>query len=288
MAIDNTNKVEYFTKLITPYTKQEKKFFIDQYLRGAGNELSGKFWAEKSSSRMAFDLYSWMKDDKDIIDFEFEFLLPALASGGKGPNMDVFIETKDELIFIESKFTEKANLHYIDNGYLSPGYYAPTHGKNNMSLEKRMRNLHFAKAFGKFCNDFESTMKECRWHDGHDWFEPKQETCHILGVLFYIFNENNQKRIKGKKIRLFNIVWKMEEDDMLSSMHKEFEKRANLLIQDACTTHPNDVIDFKFSSFSVQDMLKNNGLLSPHIKFPAGLDTKILNRNNSITMDAKR
>ena len=105
MKINNEDKLRYLESMIQPYEKKkQKKYFIEQFLNGSGNELKDKFWELKSSSRMAYDLYSWMKDDENIKDFEFEFKLPGLKSGGNGPNMDVFIETKDELIFIESKF----------------------------------------------------------------------------------------------------------------------------------------------------------------------------------------
>lgn len=285
-----SEKIAYLTKLIEPYEKRnEKKFFIDQYLKGAGKELSHHFWAEKSSSRMAFDLYSWMKDEKSVLDIEFEFRLPALASGGTGPNMDVFIETEEELVFIESKFTESANLHYIDNGYLSPGYYAPTHGNKQMSLITRFHKNDFADKFSEFCYNFESVMTAKGWHNGNDWFEPKQETCHLLGLLFFIFANRNQRRLTGKKIRLFNIFWKMSGDCDHSDLEREFENRANTLTSEILNSgKPNGIVDFKFGSFSVQEMLQDNSLLSKHIVFPNGFKEKFYERNDSIVKERKR
>lgn len=286
----DSDKVTYFNRLIESYEKQnKKKFFIDQYLKGAGNELKDHFWAEKSSSRMAFDLYSWMKDEKNVLDIEFEFRLPALASGGMGPNIDVFIETKEELIFIESKFTESANLHYIDNGYLSPGYYAPTHGRKQMSLNKRFHNYFFADMFSKFCYDFESVMEENGWHTGIDWFEPKQETCHLLGLLFYIFDNRNRIKVSGKKIRLLNIFWNMNGDCKHSNLEKEFATMANTMISKILNEgNTNGIVDFKFCSFSVQEMLEDNSLLSEHINFPIGFKETFFERNDKIVNGEKR
>ena len=164
--MDFEMQLEYLKKLITPYEKKGKrKLFILQFARGAGNELAEKFWSPISSSRLAFDLYSWLAEEKNVIDFEFEKQLPGLKSGGMGPNMDVFIETQDELIFIESKFTEKAELGYINHknpsaSYLSPAYYADVHGKKAMTLEERFYNKPFAERFSKFCNEWRSVRRK--------------------------------------------------------------------------------------------------------------------------------
>jgi hypothetical protein len=282
MKITKAEKLEYLEEMITPYVKNgQKKCFIDQFFRGAGNELLDKFWELKSSSRMAYDLFSWMKDCDDIIDFEFEYLLPNLKSGGTGPNMDVFIETRDELIFVESKFTERANLHYIDDGYLKEAYYADKpYGRWKMNLETRFYGNNWAKSFSSFCEDWEEVMKANNWHHGTDWFEPKQETCHISGILLYLFDQKNRKQIKNKKIRLYNIYWKMP-GDMDSAIEKLFCAKAQTLICNIIESHNPGIVDFKISAFSVQDMLSENRL-SDLIKFPEGKLEEITSRNENI------
>lgn len=282
MNIAQIEKLNYLEEMICPFTKKgQKKYFIEQYLRGAGNELSEKFWELRSSSRMAYDLYSWMKDCDDIIDFEFEYQLPNLKSGGIGPNMDVFIETEDELIFIESKFTEKANLHYIDNGYLKEAYYTDKeYGRSKMDLATRFYNNEWAKMFALFCIEWEALMNERKWHKGKDWFEPKQETCHLSGILLFLFDKNYSQRIKNKRIRLNNIYWRMPSDKD-SIIEKEFCERAQNLIDKILERHNPGVIDFKISAFSVQEMLLENKL-SSHIKFPEGKLEEMTARNEAI------
>lgn len=282
MKVDKLEKLNYLEKMIQSYEKNhEKKYFIEQYLRGAGNELSGKFWELRSSSRMAYDLYSWMKDAEEVVDFEFEYQLPNLKSGGIGPNMDVFIETRNELIFIESKFTEKANLHYIDNDYLKKAYYADEeYGVNHLNLVERFYGNEWAKDFSEFCIKWENIMLDNNWHKGVDWFEPKQETCHISGILLYLFNPDNNNKIKNKKIRLFNIYWKMGED-VVSNMEQKFCKHAQNLI-DTIMRKYNPSIDFKIDAFSVQDMLTDNTKLSEHIVFPENYMDIITKRNVEI------
>lgn len=283
MTITDAERLKYLEKMIQPYKKKnQKKYPILQFLRGDGNELAGKFWEKKSSSRMAYDLYSWMKDDERIVDFEFEFQLPRLNSGGKGPNMDVFVETNDELIFIESKFTEKANLHYIDNGYLKKAYYDEgPYGRSKMELKKRYYGNEWALEFSKFCKKWEKAMESNHWHEGKDWFEPKQETCHLSGILLFLFNKDNEDRIKNKKIRLYNIFWKIE-GDVYSEMERQFCEQAQNLLDEIIKENNPGIEDFKINAFSVQDMLKDPNKLSTHITIPPILREEIIRRNNTI------
>ena len=283
MVIKQEEKLSYLESMLKPYQKKKQdKYFIMQYLQGNGNELAGKFWEQKSSSRLAYDLYSWMKDDPNVIDFEFEYKLPGLKSGGTGPNMDVFIETEDELIFIESKFTEEAKLHYIDNGYLKEAYYInKPYGRNKMNLTERFYENLWAKNFSEFCYNWEKIMNDNGWHKGADWFEPKQETCHLSGILLYLFKKENSKRIKNKKIRLYNIFWKMEKDEY-SKMEQTFCENAQKLLNEIIAEYKPGIKDFKIEAFSIQNMLEKQGRLSKHIDFPEELYEKIKKRNEEI------
>ncbi len=294
--LSDEKQVQYFKRMIVPYEKKgEKKYAILQYVRGAGNELEEKFWQDHSSSRMAFDLYSWMQEEKysEIKDFSFEFQLPRLNSGGMGPNMDVYIETEDEIIFVESKFTEKANLNYRNPNkkgetYLSPAYYANFHGKDQMTLDKRFYDCSYAERFANFTKEWEEEMiahPSWRKRGRVDWFEPKQETCHLCGIFFYL--KQHPELIKEKSIRLLNIYWKMDGDEY-SDMERAFLSKAQTLIDEVVEIENFQIKDFKIGAFSIQEMLDNNSLLSHHIHFPLGLSDEIKNRNSAIVGDRKR
>lgn len=263
-TIDDKRKLEYFQELIIPYKKKDKKkFFIDQYINGAGKELKDHFWSKKSSSRLAYEMFSWMKDDLRIEDIEFEYHLKGLASGGEGPNIDVFIETEEEILFIESKFTEKAKLEYKDTGYLSKGYYDPKlYGPNQMSLKRRFYEAPFSKDFSDFC---ESVNNLCNKYKDKNpqWFEPKQETCHLFGALIYIFKEQ-----PTKKIRLINIYWNLKEDN--NELANKFKEKADKLIQNAGYGER-----LAFEHFTIQDILEHPEHLSSKINFPETTKTKI-------------
>ena len=62
-------KLQYFERLIAP--NNSKKYFIEQFLQGSGNELVSKFWKDSSSSRLCFDLYSWLCNVQSVSNFQF-------------------------------------------------------------------------------------------------------------------------------------------------------------------------------------------------------------------------
>lgn len=270
--IEDGLKESYIQRLGKPYLKKGKqKYFLDQFAAGAGNELNGKFWNKKSSSRFAFDVYSWMSNDKRIDDMEFEFHLPGLASGGMGPNMDVFVETGNEVIFIESKFSELANLHYIDNKYLSEAYYVnAVYGSRKLNLCQRYYGHEFANEVSQFCYDIEEAMKLNKWHEGIDWFEPKQETCHLVGIILYIMQHKDC--LAGKRVKLCNIYYQLEKDED-SKLLGTFEQKVVELIDKIKDQLGNVSLEFKH--FSVQEMIKNNSLLSNNITFPDDINRRI-------------
>lgn len=79
--ISDKEKIEYYQKLSKAYIKDNKvKRFIYQYLEGDGNELLSKFFNVYSSSRLCFELYSWMANLDSISNIEFEYHLPSMRS----------------------------------------------------------------------------------------------------------------------------------------------------------------------------------------------------------------
>ena len=148
-------------------------------------------------------------------------------------------------------------------------------------MEDRFDGNKWAEKFSDFCINWEELMKKNDWHKGIDWFEPKQETCHLSGLLLFLFNPDNKKRIKDKKVRLYNIFWKIG-NDKYSDMEYEFCKNAQNLINEIIEENNPGIIDFKIDAFSVQEMLDKKHKLSEHIQFPDKFHIKINDRNNGI------
>lgn len=202
-----TNKVvkeEYLKRLETSYTKNGlKKSFKEQYMNAEGHELEGKFYSGISSSRLCFELFSWMAEDEVIKDIEFECYLPGLksANGHKvpQPNMDVYYDDGN-INFIESKFTETSNnlKDSISKNYYD--YYLD--GSNNVGKQVleicKIRfdgNIIFAKHFITLINNIITYAEEKNLFGKKDWFDLKQEVTHIFGIGQYIYKEHPKKSI---------------------------------------------------------------------------------------------
>lgn len=267
-------KLNYYERLIIPYkAKEQTRFFIEQYINGDGKELSKNFWNVKSSSRMAFDLYSWIAKCPIVIDFSFEYKLPRLKSGGNGPNMDVFIETEDEIIFIESKFSEKANLNY-KNGHLPKAYYSEEpYGEKLWSLYQRYYDYELiCNEIIKFINDVDEFLTGMPQKDSNcEWFYPKQETCHLIGIIFMLLgigdkhNKHIQQSIlKGKELKFYNVFWKFDDDKEDSYLAEFFKSRA-LELFDKIPEFNN--VKFIYETLTVQDLLSNKKQFSKNIVF---------------------
>ena len=237
MIEEITFKKEYYKRLLSPYSDKQgkEKLFIDQYLQGSGNELESKFWSPNSSSRLAFDLYSWLVNENCIVDFQFEKKLPGVICSKKGPagvpNMDVYSEDVYGGLNITERF----------------------YGEENIAL-----------SFSKFCNDIQNkidSFKVNQWK----WFDVKQETCHLFGIIFYLLGakkENKQyicthsKNLLNKKVHLCNIIWKLGNENIdvkEGSLPSYFEKEAKKLVK-VCVPS----IEFEYRILTVEELLSEN------------------------------
>ncbi len=202
---NEVNREEYLERLKTKYSKRGiEKTFEEQYLKAEGRELDGKFFSSISSSRLCFELFSWMAFDGNIKDIEFEYLLPGLKSvhgyAVPQPNMDVYYENED-INFVESKFTEQS---YNKKEDISKKYYDYYLDGNNNIGENVLdvcnirfdRNLIFAKHFIKLVNEILEYGEKHKLLNKKDWFDLKQEITHIFGIGQYIYKFRPTKNIK--------------------------------------------------------------------------------------------
>lgn len=249
--MDNEKRLDYLRRLFTPYKKGNKiQCFLMQYLQGGGNELKEKFWSSKSSSRLCFDLYSWMGADSDYLTIEFEKKLPGIISGGRQiyPNMDVVFERKDGVFFIESKYTETVFIQNFKDdlaeAYWNTGdnYKSSTGKIVNFPIIKRYHNYEFVKnAFLSFIDDMNRmSLKE----DGRCWFDAKQETCHLLGIVLYALDEK-----PNKPIHFLNVAANYSTEP---SFAEDFRPRAEEMVQSIFGEY-NLITSFDYQLCSVMD-----------------------------------
>ncbi len=234
--LEKDERFIYESRLAQTYSKKdEKRCFLDQLINGCGNELKDKFWSKISSSRLAFDIYSWLAEDDSCIDIQLEYKMPGIISKGREckANMDVMIETENDIWFIESKFTETANNKEYEKclpeaywkAYEKDGHqncYKKADGKGyvyDYPILKRFGNQKImAEEFQKFCIDISNESK----NEGMDWFDAKQETCHLFGILKFML-ENDLGT--NKTVHFANIVYQFRGEEV-SEFSKKFRVKA--------------------------------------------------------------
>lgn len=224
--ISEGKKKDYLRRLNTPYKKKGLiKNFYDQFNNARGQEIkNGKIWRIMSSSRLCFDLYSWMAYDNGYEDVELEKQLTGLNGGGSSPNMDVFFETSSEIFFIESKYTElvKGKFKIPEAYWVETDIYHKTDGNTTSKpILKRYRDHADVKdkfvSFIKYVRNIEESRK------GATWFDSKQEICHLLGIIFYLI-ENKPK----KRVHFYNVA----ANYSYSSLAESFRSKAEEMVKD--------------------------------------------------------
>ena len=277
-------RLQYFERLIAK--NDSDKFFIEQFLQGSGNELEKKFWSDRSSSRLCFDLYSWLCKEKGIKNFQFEKHLPGILVGENRtagtPNIDVFFEKGDDVFFIESKYTERSDWKYKndkkkDGFSLSEAYWGENGYKScKMSSGERFYdNPQIAELFRDFCNDIQKEINNRKEKEQkkYSWFDPKQETCHLFGIIFYVINN----KIKKKNIFLCNNVYEIKTDcfEINGSIVEVFKGKAELMLNEI---FKENSCKFTFEVHTIQEILEKGfkGIDFPKAKMFA-MDDESLN-----------
>lgn len=245
VVIPEAIQQDYLRRLKTPYLKKGKeKSFFEQYQHGSGQEIKdGKFWRTISSSRLCFDLYSWMVEDNIYIDIEFEKKLVGLNGGGSPPNMDAFFETSSEIFFIESKYTEEVSGQFsIPQAYwVETDEYYTTKGKltNKPILNRYRGHADVKDAFVSFINYVKELESQ---RIGSTWFDSKQEICHLLGIVYYILENKPKKAVHFLNVAANHI------DDKISD---QFCRKGKDMVL-AILKNNNISTDFDYQSCSVR------------------------------------
>lgn len=245
VVIPEAIQQDYLRRLKTPYLKKgKKKSFFEQYQHGSGQEIKdGKFWRTISSSRLCFDLYSWMAEDNIYIDIEFEKKLVGLNGGGSPPNMDAFFETSSEIFFIESKYTEEVSGQFsIPQAYwVETDEYYTTKGKltNKPILTRYRGHADVKDAFVSFINYVKELESQ---RIGSTWFDSKQEICHLLGIVYYILENKPKKAVHFLNVAANHI------DDKISD---QFCRKGKDMVL-AILKNNNISTDFDYQSCSVR------------------------------------
>lgn len=181
--------------------------------------------------------------------------------------MDVYFEYENHIIFIESKYTEKDSWKYKkdkkDNGFhLSEAYWGTDdngYKSCRMNIGQRFYdNPKIAEKFSEFCEEIQGLIDNKKQNEEeyskYRWFDPKQETCHLFGIIFYVVNND----IRDRRVHLCNNVWKCDdshdcfdiEGSIVGCFKEKAEKMLNEIFEEQNCT-------FTFEVNTIQDMLSN-------------------------------
>ena len=178
--------------------------------------------------------------------------------------MDAFFETGDDVIFIESKYTEKSDWKYKDDKYnngffLSEAYW----GEKNegykscrLTIGERFYGYNkIAELFCAFCKEIQAEINNRKEREQvkYSWFDPKQETCHLFGIIFYVI----QNEIKNKNIFMCNNVYEIKDSDSFEidgTIIEVFKKKAESMLNEIFKVNN---CKFTFEVNTIQDMLQN-------------------------------
>ena len=246
------DKLIYLKRLMTPY--DGNKTFLLQYLEADGNELHDKFWSYKSSSRFAFELYSWLANGT-AKNFEFEKKLNGIKHASP-PNMDLYFEIENRAIFIESKFSEEY-VPTIDD--LPDAYYKAkdeaydSKGKNLLKSELPERYRKQKDIAVEIQKLVEKTRKIVnKMPSRKTWMYFKQEITHLVGIALTV-RLDKTGYYKNKDIEFYNIYYDFGDDieKEVEPFFTECQRLMSGLLKDYCKS-------FKYSHMSAQDMVKTN------------------------------
>ena len=265
--VTDEEKLIYLERLMKPYQKAGRHHFITQYLEADGNELSKKFWSIRSSSRFAFELYSWMAEQADVKSLFFEYKLVGIKGSPKKPNMDVYIEKGDSAIFIESKFAES----YSQSSFSMPDAYWKKEGAISADGTKDLRSTlgeryygltDVANRFSAFIQKAEELLKAAKKED-RCWMDFEQEIKHLIGIALTLIASKTQYR--DKDIKFYNVYYDFG-DPIYPYVHDFFslaEKMMNELLVDAgyCKS-------FEYGHISAQKLAQSTKVaeFDPHAK----------------------
>lgn len=157
----------------------------------------------RSSAAMIFNTIGKSEftiDGKKYSNIEYEYELPAIDNKDNSDHehsahLDVKLETKDELLFIEAKCLEWLNSpKKLNKAYLSDRCYFEYTGKAISNFKNAFLCLL------KYPQDYKAKEKAVNY----ERYDAVQMTIHILGI--YNWCVQNKGKLPAN-IRLLNIVW---------------------------------------------------------------------------------
>ena len=176
-------------------------------------------------------------------------------------NMDVFIEKKDEVIFVESKFSEsypQKEAQIPDAYWLNKGIAKSTDGKQFLNSELKDRYYGKEEIAKTFVELIKETYKllESASADDKCWMDFGQEIKHLVGIVLTL--SLGKQKYANKDIKFYNVYYDFK--DKTYSYIDEFfelaqEKVGNLLVGNKLGK------SFSYGHMTAQELVKQKTIL---------------------------
>lgn len=217
-----------------------------RYDEGEGNEFNtGKYYSVASSSRFATACFSKKSEDKPVslleeieiggtqkkCKIELEKGLEVLSKNGdviSKPQMDVVIDTGDDIYFIEAKCHEIFDNHksikmkwkYMESEMMK-SFLGDCSNISELLIKENKKQVSYIGINNEFLSpqDFGCNLKT-------NHFDFKQFLCHLMGIMSY-------QKSKGKQIHFYYLFYKNEEylKNVESKLYEELDDEMNLVIE---------------------------------------------------------
>ncbi len=248
----------YLSSSLDIKSKLSKEIF-SRYDEGMGNEFkNGKFFSVASSSRFATASFSEKKDGvvsliKEIsingqkkkckVSLEEGLHIYSTAGGEiSSPQMDVVVETDEDVFFIEVKCHEIFDVHkevklkwkYMDAPILQDLLHLPQnpHKHTMITTMEDGKEVDYIGVDGRYLTP---KVFGCDLETYH--FDFKQFLCHLMGICDYC--STTKKRVHFYYLFYKNEKFIKEESD---GIYSELEKELNTIFSHFKKLYPN--IDF--------------------------------------------
>ena len=227
--MDLDNDIKYIMdRMMTPYTKLNKeKVFLNQFISDE-DSVVGDFYSDKSEVKLRFELFSWLANEDFIYDIEYGFQLEPLNGYDDKPFYDVFIETSDDVVFINHIYTQvfPINLNKLSKAYYE--YKGSLFHKIKGSLADRYYgHLEEAEKIRTFILDIKDRLSKS--HNPDSWMNYRRQISRIVGLYLFLMKEENKVYLdKNIKIYTFYFDQGTETNDDI----KYFFDKAKALLKE--------------------------------------------------------
>jgi hypothetical protein len=143
--------------------------------------------------------------------------------------MDVYYAVGNEVTFIESKYTETAdNRNYMND--LPEAYWKTSREYKSASgkvvrqeiLERYSKQEDVMNQFLAFIGDISEELNK---RGTVSWFDAKQETCHLLGIVNYILSDALDEKVEV--VNFHNVAANYKQD----AFAEYFRSRAEVMVR---------------------------------------------------------